>query len=158
VHPFNGLFCVWIYEILSLKCRLCFKLKGLNLVTITLDPKRVKLGGIAPDLDPAPLIRDPLPLITDPIPHNWDPAPFCRDPPLCWVESKHQTLFKLHKSQTECLECSKIPGRRSGTTPLLSALRARASAFQALHLTVKLKVKFQLIMIKWLKLLLVFCV
>ena len=41
---------------------------------------------------------------------------------------KHQTLFKCHKSQTECLECSKTPGRRSGTLPLLSALRARASA------------------------------
>jgi len=26
---------------------------------------------------------------------------------------KHQTLFKCHKSQTECLECSKTPGRRS---------------------------------------------
>ena len=24
---------------------------------------------------------------------------------------RHQTLFKCHKSQTECLECSKTPGR-----------------------------------------------
>jgi len=51
---------------------------------------------------------------------------------------KHQILFKCHKSQTvkakECLECSKTPGRRSGTPPLLSALRARASALQASRL------------------------
>ena len=47
---------------------------------------------------------------------------------------KHQTLFKCRKSQTECLECSKTPGRRSGTPPLLSALRARASALQASRL------------------------
>jgi len=46
---------------------------------------------------------------------------------------KRQTLglFKCHKSQTECLECSKTPGRRSRTPPLLSAFRARASALQA---------------------------
>ena len=69
----------------------------------------VKLGGSRRISDPAPLIWDPLPLITDPIPHNWDPAPFCWDTPLCWVESKHQTLLKCHKSQTECLECSKTP-------------------------------------------------
>jgi len=50
------------------------------------------------------------------------------------VESKHQTLFKCHESQTEFLECSKIPGRRSGTPPLLSALRSRASALQASRL------------------------
>jgi len=37
---------------------------------------------------------------------------------------KPQTLFKCNKSQTECLECSKTPGRRSGTQPLLSALLA----------------------------------
>ena len=37
---------------------------------------------------------------------------------------KHQTLFKCHKSQTECVECTKTPGRRSGTPPLLSALQA----------------------------------
>jgi len=91
-------------------------------------------GGSRRISDPAPLIRDPLPLITDPVPHNWDPAPFCWDPPLCWVESKHQTLFKCHKSQTECLECSKTPGRRSGTPPLLSALRVRASALKASRL------------------------
>ena len=77
------------------------------------------------------LIWDPLPLITDPVPHNWDPAPLCWDPPLCWVESKDQTLFKCHKSQTECLECTKTPGRRSGTPPLFSALRARALVLQA---------------------------
>ena len=59
---------------------------------------------------------------------------FCWDPPLCWVESKHQTLFKCHESQAECLECSKTPGRRSGTPPLLSALRARASTLQASRL------------------------
>ena len=47
---------------------------------------------------------------------------------------RHQTLFKCHKSQTECLECSKTPGRRSGTPPLLSALRALSSALQASHL------------------------
>jgi len=44
---------------------------------------------------------------------------------------KRQTLFKCHKSQTECPECSKTPGRRSGTPPLLSALRALASSLQA---------------------------
>jgi len=38
---------------------------------------------------------------------------------------KPQTLFKCHKNQTEC---SKTPGRRSGTPPLFSAVRARASA------------------------------
>ena len=38
---------------------------------------------------------------------------------------KHQTLFKCHKSQTECVEYSKTPGRWSETPPLL-ALRARA--------------------------------
>jgi len=86
-------------------------------------------GGSRRISDPAPLIWDsPLPLMTDPVPHNWDPAPFCWDPPLCWVESKHQTLLKCHKSHTECPGCSKTPGRRSGTPPLLSALRARASA------------------------------
>jgi len=74
--------------------------------------------------DPAPLIWDPLPLITHPVPHNWDPAHFRWNPPFGWVESKRQTLFKCHKSQTECLECSKAPGRRSGTPPLLSALQA----------------------------------
>ena len=44
---------------------------------------------------------------------------------------KHQTLFKCHKSQTECLECSRTPGRRSGTPPLNSVLRTRASTLQA---------------------------
>ena len=57
-------------------------------------------GGSRRISDPAPLIWDPLPLMTDPVPHNWDPAPFCWDPPLCWVESKHQALFKCGKSQT----------------------------------------------------------
>jgi len=33
----------------------------------------------------------------------------------------HETLFKCHKSQTECLECPKTRGRRSGTPPLLYA-------------------------------------
>ena len=47
---------------------------------------------------------------------------------------KRQTLFKCRKSQTECLKCSKTPGRRSGTPPLLLALRARASALQASRL------------------------
>ena len=61
-------------------------------------------------------------------------VPFCWDPPLCWVESKHQTLFKCNKSQTECHECSKTPGRRSGTPPLLSAVRVLVSALQASHL------------------------
>ena len=32
---------------------------------------------------------------------------------------KRQTLFKCHKSRTECLECSKTLGRRLGTPPLL---------------------------------------
>ena len=32
---------------------------------------------------------------------------------------KLQTQFKCHKSQTESLECTKTPGRRSGTPPLL---------------------------------------
>jgi len=41
---------------------------------------------------------------------------------------KRQTIFKCHKSQTECLECSKTPGRRWGTQPLLSALREKISA------------------------------
>ena len=84
--------------------------------------------------DPAPLVWDPLPLITDPVLHNWDLAPSCWDPPLCWVEFKHQTLLKCHKSQTECPECSTTPGRRSGTPPLLSVLRVRASALQASRL------------------------
>jgi len=44
---------------------------------------------------------------------------------------KRQTLLKCHKSETQCLEYSKIPGRRSRIPPLLSALRARASALQA---------------------------
>jgi len=78
----------------------------------------VKLGG-----DPAPLIWDPLHIITDPVPHNWDPAPFCWDPTLCSVESKQQTLFKCHKSQTECLQCSKTPGN------LTSALGPLGSSF-----------------------------
>ena len=39
---------------------------------------------------------------------------------------KRRALFKCHKSQRECLECSKTPGQRSETQPLLSALRARA--------------------------------
>ena len=90
--------------------------------------------GIWTHLCPAPLIWDQLLLITDPVPHNWDPTPFCWDPPLCLVESKHQTLLTCHKSQTECLECSKTTGRQSGTPPLLSALRARASALQASRL------------------------
>jgi len=60
----------------------------------------IKLWGSRRISDPAPLIWDPLPLMTDPVPHNWDPAPFCWDPPLCWVESKHQALFKCGKSQT----------------------------------------------------------
>jgi len=113
----------------------------------------VKLGGRSRRIsDPAPLLWDPLPPISDPVPHNWEPAPFCWDPPLCLVESiaiyshshlvirivaascKCQTLFKCHKSETECLECSETPGRRSGTPPLLSALRARASALQASRL------------------------
>ena len=47
---------------------------------------------------------------------------------------KRKTLFKCHKSQAECLEYSKTPGRRLGTPPLLSILRARASALQALCL------------------------
>ena len=44
---------------------------------------------------------------------------FLLDPPLCWVESKHETPFNCYKSQTECLECWKTAGRRSGTPPLL---------------------------------------
>ena len=39
-----------------------------------------------------------------------------------------QTLFKCHKSQTECPECSKTPGRRSGTPPLVSALQTNRFA------------------------------
>jgi len=61
---------------------------------------------------------------------------FCHLHSMLVVDScrKRQTLFKCHKSQIECLECSKTPGRRSGTPPLLSALRARASAPQTSHL------------------------
>jgi len=81
----------------------------------------VKLRGSRRISDPAPLVWDPLPLITNPVLHNWDPAHSCWDPPLCWVELKHQTLLKCHKNQTECVECSTTPGRRSGTPPLLSA-------------------------------------
>jgi len=44
---------------------------------------------------------------------------------------KCQTLFKCHKW---CLECLKTHGRQSGTLPLLSVLRARASALQASRL------------------------
>ena len=88
-------------------------------------------GGSHRISDPAPFIWDPLPLITDPVPHSWDPAAFIWDPPLCWEESKHQTLFKCHRSPTECLECSKTPGQRSGAPPVLSALWAPASALQA---------------------------
>jgi len=40
------------------------------------------------------------------------------------------TLLKCHKSQTECLECSKTPGQRSGTPPLLSAVRTPALALK----------------------------
>ena len=57
----------------------------------------------------------------------------CICPCFVWIDA-YQTLFKCHKSQKECLECSKIPGWWSGTPPLLSALRARASALQALCL------------------------
>jgi len=113
--------------------------------------------------DPAPLVWDPLPIITDHVPHNWHLAPFCLDPPLCTVCSsiflcmmlcknvvvhshfficilsmlgvdkccKCQTLFKCHKW---CLECLKTHGRQSGTPPLLSVFRARASALQASRL------------------------
>ena len=44
---------------------------------------------------------------------------------------KRQTLFKCHKSRTKCPERSKTHGLRSGTPPLLSALRARASTLNA---------------------------
>ena len=92
----------------------------------------VKLGGGSRRIShSAPLIWDPLP---DPLPHSWDPAPFFWDPPLCWEESKHQTLFKCYKSPTECLECSKTPGQRSGAPPMLSALWAPTSALQASRL------------------------
>ena len=77
---------------------------------------KLRGGGFRRISDPAPLIWDPVPLITD-------PAPFCWDTPLCWVESKHRTLLKCHKNQIKCLECSKTPGRRSGTPPLLSAFQ-----------------------------------
>ena len=41
---------------------------------------------------------------------------------------KHQTLFKCHKSQTECLECSKTPGRSAVGNPT-SALGSSGSSF-----------------------------
>ena len=110
--------------------------------------------------DPLSLITNPAPHSWDPAPFCWDP-PLCvvyiwvlfcmhdvlykRSPSQSFCHShlsvlgvdrccKHQTLFKCHKSQTECLECSKTPGRRSGTLPVLSALRARASALHTSHL------------------------
>jgi len=49
--------------------------------------------------------------------------------------SKHRTLFKCLKSQTECLEYSKTPDRQSRTPSLLSVLRTRASALQASRLS-----------------------
>jgi len=90
--------CMWLGSVTLTRCQ------GLNWIS-----------------DPAPLIRDPLPLITNHVPHNWDPAPFCWDPPLCWVESKHQTLLECHKSQTECVECSKTPGRWQSLKTCLEA-------------------------------------
>jgi len=41
---------------------------------------------------------------------------------------KRQTVFKSHRSQTECLERLKTPGRRSGT-PCTSALGPTGSSF-----------------------------
>ena len=85
--------CMWLGSVTSTWCQ------GLNWIS-----------------DPAPFLRDPLPLITNHVPQNWDPAPFCWDLLLCLVESKHQTLFKSHKSQTECVECSKtLVGGRNPT-------------------------------------------
>ena len=98
--------------------------------------------------DPAPLVWDPLPLITDPtteirhLGHSLYSSMFlcarclvrkCSPSrSFCHLHQsvlgvdrccKRQTLFKwhkCHKSQTDCLECSKTPGRRSGTPPLCS--------------------------------------
>jgi len=108
-----------------------------------------------------PLITDPVPHNCDPAPFCWDPTlctvyvwvffcvciMFCKKCSPSWSFChlhlstlgvgrccNRKTLFKCHKSQTECLECSKTPGRRSGTPPLLSVLRARASALQASRL------------------------
>jgi len=134
--------------------------RSLQLCISSLDQGLNWGGGSHRISDPTPLVWDPLPLITDPVPHNWDSAPFCWDTPLCTVNMweffsmhdvleichlhlsmlgvdsccKRQTLFKCQKSQTECLECSKTPGRRSGTPPLLWALRARALVPQASRL------------------------
>ena len=112
--------------------------------------------------DPLLLVNDPVPHNWDPSPFCWDPHHnsvqfifeyfFCTHDVLykrstsrsfCHLHlsvlgvdrcCKLQTLFKCHKSQTECLECSKTPDRRSETLPLLSTLRAQASALQASRL------------------------
>jgi len=99
--------------------------------------------------DPRPLITDRVPHSWDPAPFCWDP-PLCTvyiwvffsihnvfflkcspSRPFCQLHlfmlgvdkcCKCKTLFKCHKSQTECPECSKTPGRRSGTSPTLGSL------------------------------------
>ena len=84
-------------------------------------------GGSCRISDPAPLIWDPLPLIRDHVPHSWNPALFCWDPSLCWEESKHQTLFKCHKSQTKRLWMLENPWSAVGNTN--SALDPLGSSF-----------------------------
>jgi len=52
-------------------------------------------------------------------------------PSLVWIDVASDKHYLNAIEVKQCVECSKTPGRRSGTPHLLSALRARASALQA---------------------------